>query len=113
LKTIEKLKDDQEMFKIDRTSNRGITRLLISGCIQSCGIDCIRSAMDVGSGRKILDLSEVTVVDVAVVSFLIRCEEEGIQLVNCPSYVREWMVRERAEGSEQEPHSIMRHGWKR
>jgi hypothetical protein len=52
--------------------------------------------------RKILDLSEVTLVDLGVVRFLISCEEKGIELVYCPLYVREWMHRERAEQLEIE-----------
>ena len=47
--------------------------------------------------HKILDLSEVTLVDLGVVRFLIRCEDEGIELVKCPPYVSEWMLREREE----------------
>jgi hypothetical protein len=50
-----------------------------------------------GCAREVLDLTEVTLVDLDVVRFLIRCEEEGIELMQCPSYVREWMLRERAE----------------
>jgi len=45
-----------------------------------------------------LDLSEVTLVDLDVVRFLISCENEGIELANCPAYVREWILRERVEG---------------
>ena len=41
-----------------------------------------------------LDLDEVTLVDVAVVRFLIVCEAEGIELLHCPPYIREWMDRE-------------------
>jgi len=52
--------------------------------------------------RKILDLSEVTLVDLAVVRFLISCEDEGVELVKCPPYVREWILRERAEGMQWE-----------
>jgi hypothetical protein len=29
-----------------------------------------------------------------VVRFFLRCEADGIQLENCPSYIREWMERE-------------------
>ena len=47
--------------------------------------------------------SEVTLVDIAVVRFIITCEEEGIELVQCPPWVREWIVRERAEGAQPEP----------
>ena len=42
----------------------------------------------------VLDLGEVTLVDVDVVRFLFDARP-GIRLAECPAYVREWMVRER------------------
>jgi hypothetical protein len=42
-----------------------------------------------------LDLKEVTLVDVDVVRFLGACEVEGVEIVHCSQYIREWMVRER------------------
>jgi hypothetical protein len=95
--------DDPRMLRIERESDGCVTRLLLSGRIDSDGIACIRSAMDDGSAQKILDLSEVVLVDLAVVRFLIRCEEEGVELTQCPPYVREWIHRERAEGALVEP----------
>jgi len=48
-----------------------------------------------GSGPGIvLDLDEVTLVDVEVVRFLGGCEAEG-GTVLCAPYIREWMLRER------------------
>ena len=91
------------MLRIETVSDGCITRLLLSGRIQSDSIACIQSAMDDGCRRKILDLSEVTLVDLAVVRFLISCEREGIELVECPPYVREWIVRERAEAEQPGP----------
>lgn len=85
------------MLRIKKDSDGCVTRLEVSGRIQSDRIACIRSAMNDGCERKILDLSEVTLVDLPVVRFLIRCEDEGIELVRCPPYVREWILRERAE----------------
>lgn len=87
------------MLRIEKDSNGCGARLLLSGRIQSDRIACIQSAMNDGCTSKILDLSEVTLVDVEAVRFLIRCEDEGIELVQCPPYVREWIVRERAEGA--------------
>ena len=87
------------MLRIEKESDDCVTRLLLSGRIQSDRIACIQSAMKEGCLRKSLDLRDVTLVDIAVVRFLMSCEDEGIELVQCPSYVREWMVRERAEGS--------------
>ena len=86
------------MLRMEKKTNGCVARFLLSGRIQSDGIACIRSAMNEACARKILDLSEVTLVDVTVVRFLIRCEQEGIELAGCPRYVQEWMIRERAEG---------------
>ncbi len=91
------------MLRIEKESDGCVTRLLLSGRIQSGRIACIRSAMNGGCARKILDLSEITLVDIAVVRFLISCEEEGVELEQCPPYVREWILRERAEGAQVEP----------
>jgi hypothetical protein len=44
----------------------------------------------------VLDLDDLTLVDVAVVQFLIACEAEGIELRHCPPYVRAWMDCERS-----------------
>jgi len=44
----------------------------------------------------ILDLEEVTLVDLASVQFLARCEAAGAELLHCCPYIREWISRERA-----------------
>ena len=88
------------MLKIEKDTGGCATKLRLSGRIQSDQIANIRSEMDGNCTSKILDLSETTLVDLGVVRFLISCEDDGIELVQCPAYVREWMLRERAEGVE-------------
>jgi hypothetical protein len=88
------------MLRIEKDSDGCVSRLQLMGRIQSDDIDCIRSAMNDGCARQILDLSDVTLVDIEVVRFLIRCEDEGIELVRRPPYVGEWMLRERIEGGQ-------------
>lgn len=85
------------MLRIENESDGCVGRLRLSGRIQSDRIACIQSEMNHGCARKVLELGDVTLVDLAAVRFLIRCEIDGIELVNCPPYVREWMNRERAE----------------
>jgi hypothetical protein len=87
------------MLRIEKDSDGSATRLRLIGRIESDLIASIRSAMSDCCAHKILDLSEVTLVDLGVVRFLIRCEDEGVELVQCPPYVHEWMLRERAEGA--------------
>lgn len=86
------------MLRIQKHSKGCVTKLRLSGRIQSDQIAGIQSEMDGGCTRVFLDLNEVTLVDLGVVRFLIRCEDEGIELVQCPPYIREWMLRERAAG---------------
>jgi hypothetical protein len=86
------------MVRIDNDSAGRATRLRLSGRIRSEDLASIRSAMNDGRMRKMLDLTDVDLVDIAVVQFLISCEDEGVELKQCPPYVREWMTRERAQG---------------
>jgi hypothetical protein len=53
--------------------------------------------MDDSAEAKVLDLSEITIVDADVIRFLSVTEREGSQLMGCPPYVREWILPERAE----------------
>lgn len=49
-----------------------------------------------GSESKIvLDLEELDLVDVEAVRFLGICETQGVTLLNCSPYIRDWIGRER------------------
>ena len=91
------------MLSIEKDSGECVTKLRLSGRIRSDQVASIRSEMGENCTSKVLDLSEVTLVDLGVVRFLISCEDEGVELVQCPLYVREWMLRERAEGAQPGP----------
>jgi hypothetical protein len=97
---MERERGDHDMLKIEKNTGECVTKLRLSGRIRSDQIESIRSEMDGDCATKILDLSEVTLVDLGGVRFLISCEDQGIELVQCPAYIREWMLRERAEGVE-------------
>jgi hypothetical protein len=48
------------------------------------------------SGRRIaLDLKDLTLVGRDAISFLGRCEADGITLNNCAGYIRQWITRSR------------------
>jgi anti-anti-sigma regulatory factor len=49
-------------------------------------------------GRRIvLDLKDLTLLDLDAVRFLGSCEADSIKLKNCPAYIREWITRERGK----------------
>ena len=56
--------------------------------------------MDDDAIRIILDLDEVTLVDVEVVRFLSDSEDGGVVLAHRSLFAREWIIRERAEGAQ-------------
>jgi translation initiation factor IF-1 len=88
------------MLRIEKESDGHTTSVRLSGRIQSANIGNIRAQMGDDSVRILLDLGDVTLVDVEVVRFLSDCEDGGIVLAHCPPYVREWILRERAEGAQ-------------
>ena len=83
---------------IETKSDGEITIVWVIGRIRSEDLEELQRQMNDNSQRVMLDLGEVTVVDAEVVRFLSASEQAGITLVRCPAYVREWILRERAEG---------------
>jgi hypothetical protein len=50
------------------------------------------------NGRRVaLDLKDITLAGQAEIVFLACCEADGIALVNCAPYIREWITRHRSE----------------
>ena len=84
------------MLKITRVTEAGSTRVIVSGRIGAPQLPDLRRFLEAEpASTAVLDLTEVSLVDGDVVQFLLRCEVEGIRLVGCPAYIREWMARER------------------
>jgi anti-anti-sigma regulatory factor len=84
------------MLKITRVTQAGSTRVIVSGRIGAPQLpDLHRFLKAENASNVVLDLTEVSLVDAEGVQFLLRSEVQGIRLVGCPAYIREWMVRER------------------
>ena len=82
-------------LKIERSSGKRRTRIRLSGELRSEHLDQLKAEIERGRPRVDLDLQELDLVDVEGVRFLNACEAEGISVLRCPPYVREWMLRER------------------
>jgi anti-anti-sigma regulatory factor len=83
------------MLKITREAN-GEVVFKLSGRMDAAEVDELKKLFSAeASGCRIsLDLEDLTLVDQEVVSFLRRCEADGIELKNCPGYIREWIAGE-------------------
>jgi hypothetical protein len=85
-------------LRIVKISDGARTVLKLSGRIQAKDIEELGEQMDGRPRGTVLDLHEVTLVDVEVVRFLGVCEAKGVQLAHCSPYIREWVFREQAAG---------------
>ena len=73
----------------------GNTVIRLIGRIQSEDLQDLLNAMKEARPRTVVDVSEITIVDIDVVRFLRDREAEGIALLHCSRYIREWINRER------------------
>src|ERR1700730_2765449 len=84
--------------RIDRVvSSENLVVLFVSGRITGEHVDMLRGVLVQESGGLAIDLKNVLVVDREAVKLLALSEASGIELRNCPPYIREWVTRERAE----------------
>ncbi|HEY1987723.1 MAG TPA: STAS domain-containing protein [Terracidiphilus sp.] len=84
------------MLKISRAQNRELF-FKLSGRMDAENVHELIALLstEVSERRMVLDLKDLTLVDQEAVSYLLRCEADGIELRNCPAYIREWINRER------------------
>ena len=80
--------------KIEKVYDGGKTIIRLSGRLRSEHLDELKSEIKCDPPPIALCLDGVTLVDVEVVRFLNTCGENSIELLHCPPYIREWMVRE-------------------
>jgi anti-anti-sigma regulatory factor len=90
------------MLKITRAMN-GEVVFKLSGRMDAENVSELESlfSAEASGCRIVLDLGDLTLVDQDVVSFFARCERDGIELKNCPAYIREWITGERDPDDEE------------
>jgi anti-anti-sigma regulatory factor len=84
--------------KIDRfTAPDDLVILRVSGRIDNAHAETLRelTEKDETAKRLTIDLTEVTVVSRKAVEVLTAAEVNGVELNNCPAYVREWISLEK------------------
>ena len=83
-------------FRIETAARGRFTVFILSGRLETEVIAELTRLIEVPTERDIvLDLKDVGVIDREVMRFFLRCEAAGVKLENCPSYLREWMKKEK------------------
>jgi hypothetical protein len=85
-------------LKIEKYTDGDRTTIRLTGRMQAEHLEELGEQI-CGTGSAIaLDLEEVTLVDVEIVRFLGVCEAQGVSLLNCSPYIRDWIGKERKTG---------------
>ena len=84
------------VMRIERVSRGRLMILRLSGRLQSENLEQLKAQIEGSTGRFVLDLEEVKLVDRDTVCFLADCEANGIELRQCSPFIRDWITRERA-----------------
>jgi hypothetical protein len=87
----------QMTCKIERHADGHHTTLRLIGYFQAEHLEALQAHIESHGPETVLDLDEVTLVDVEVVRFLSGCEAAGIAVRHCPPYICEWLSRERRQ----------------
>jgi hypothetical protein len=62
--------------------------------MQAEHVPTLQTVIEESAPGVVLDLEELTLVDVEAVRFLGRCRRGGFALLHCSPYIREWIARE-------------------
>ncbi len=87
------------VVKIETVAGPDGTTIRLVGRLSMEHLPLLIAQIDAAQGPIVLEMGEVTLVDIDVVRFLIDCQTRGIQFRGCAAYIREWIARERKSGT--------------
>jgi hypothetical protein len=95
---VDRTEDRQEAAqmtcKIERHTDGHHTTLRLIGHLQAAHLEALQAQLEGNGPMTVLDLDQVTLVDVEVVRFLGGIEAAGIAVLHGSPYIREWIRRE-------------------
>jgi anti-anti-sigma regulatory factor len=82
-------------FKIEKHRDRHSTTIRLIGRLRAEDLSELEKQVRESESKIVLDLEELDLVDVEAVRFLGMCERQGVTLLNCSPYIRDWIGKER------------------
>jgi anti-anti-sigma regulatory factor len=82
-------------FKIEKYRNGHSTTIRLIGRMRAEHLSELEKQIEESELKIVLDLEELNLVDVEAVRFLGMCEKQGVTLLNCSAYIRDWIGKER------------------
>jgi len=82
-------------FKIEKYRDGNSTTIRLIGRMRAEHLSELEKQITESEWKIVLDLEELNLVDVEAVRFLGMCETQGVTLLNCSAYIRDWIGKER------------------
>jgi anti-anti-sigma regulatory factor len=82
-------------FKIEKYRDGNSTTIRLIGRMRAEHLSELEKQIRESESKIVLDLEELNLVDVEAVRFLGMCETQGVTLLNCSAYIRDWIGKER------------------
>ena len=83
-------------FKIEKFRDAKSTTIRLIGRMRAEHLSELEKQITESESKIVLDLEELNLVDVEAVRFLGKCETQGVTLLNCSPYIRDWIGKERS-----------------
>lgn len=93
-------------IRIQQTTEGHCTILRLSGELLSSQREALLEEIAGNNNAIALCLEEVTLVDLDIVQLLARCQAKGLELLDCPPYIREWISREGIRANSRNEESV-------
>ena len=87
------------LWKIETVPGEHNISIRLIGRLRAEYLPELKAQIEAAGRGIVLEMDEVTLVDVDVVRFLGVCEAHGIELRSCSAYIREWIAREQESGT--------------
>jgi anti-anti-sigma regulatory factor len=84
------------MFQVRRSETKGLVTFALGGRIDEEQVPELQKLLKeeaAGSTAVVLDLLDLRLVCREAVKVLAECEAGGVELKNCPPYIREWIEK--------------------
>jgi anti-anti-sigma regulatory factor len=82
-------------FKIEKYRDGHSTIIRLIGRMRAEHLSELEKQIRESESKIALDLEELNLVDVEAIRFLGMCETQGVTLLNCSPYIRDWIGKER------------------
>lgn len=81
-------------FKIEKYRDAHSTIIRLIGRMRAEHLSELEKQIRESESKIVLDLEELNLVDVEAIRFLGMCETQGVTLLNCSPYIRDWIDKE-------------------